>query len=242
MSATRAPEYAPCAAVLSAARRDGVPVPLPAADGREVPDRRGAPDGLPPAGMPLCRSGSPPCGGPEVLRCPADGVFCTAVRVTTDAMLRRAMAVSALGEARTQRVPGKRRVQTDAQDNAVHLLCHTNDADYEHRPRDDRRAVRVCGERGQHQLDEHQIEHHEYAHAGEHPQPAAEDIARAFRPAHRKGQRRTVRQDTEDNVPLRDLEEQPDKLPLDDDVYHDDDEPARVGERIKGFLPERVRR
>ena len=145
------------------------------------------------------------------------------------------------GEARTQRVPGKRRVQTDAQDNAVHLLRHTNDADYEHRPRDDRRAVRVCGERGQHQLDEHQVEHHEYAHAGEHPQPAAEDIARAFRPAHRKGQRRAVRQDTEDNVPLRDLEEQPDKLPLDDDVYHDDDEPARVGERIKGFLPKRVK-
>ena len=145
------------------------------------------------------------------------------------------------GEVRPQRVSGERRVHADAQDDAVHLLCHANNADDQHRPRDNGRAVWIGRECGEHELDEHQVEHHEHTHTGKHPQPASEDIAGAFRATHRKGKRRAVGEDTKDHIPLRNLKEQPDKLPLNHDIDDNDDEPACIGERVKGLLTERLK-
>ena len=67
------------------------------ADAMCCPFAPGADPDVPPA-IPPCRIESPCGGGPDILLCPADGVFFAAVRGTTAAMLRSAITVAAPGK------------------------------------------------------------------------------------------------------------------------------------------------
>ena len=91
-----------------------------------------------------------------------------------------------------QRVASDSRIESDTQDNAVHLFRHADNACDEHDPRHDCYTGWRIGHGGQQHFHEHHIQHHERTHRCKHSQPAAENLCGAFRAAHCKRQRRAV--------------------------------------------------
>ena len=124
------------------------------------------------------------------------------------------------GQAAAQAVPGNRRVQAHAGDDAIRFSrCAGNADDQEHPWQHRDPGGHIAHGRDQ-QLQEYDIEHHHGAHGAKHPAPALKNIGGVFAAAHGEGQRREDHQKCCHHIPLRDLKKQLYHLPHNDDAHN----------------------
>ena len=122
------------------------------------------------------------------------------------------------GQRPPERVAGDGRIQPNAGDDGIRLSCDLYEGQDQHDPQKYIQPAWHCGEDGQKHFEEDHIGHHQKAHGAVHSAPAAEDVRGAFAAAHGKCQRRRHGEYGEDNIPLRNFQQEPECLEYDNNT------------------------